>query len=78
MPNVILWLAGLLNWLIILNLGIGLFNLIPIGPIDGGRMMHLVLLKVFKNGEKANRVWHSISLVFLLIVLVIIIKACAL
>ena len=78
MPNVILWLSRLLNWLIILNLGIGLFNLIPIGPIDGGRMMHLVLLKVFKNGEKANRVWHSISLVFLLIVLVIIIKACAL
>ena len=78
MPNVILWLAGLLSWLIILNLGIGLFNLIPIGPIDGGRMMHLVLLRVFKDGEKANRVWHSISLVFLLIVLVIIIKACAL
>lgn len=78
MPNVILWVAGLLSWLIILNLGIGLFNLIPIGPIDGGRMMHLVLLRVFKNGEKANRVWHSISLVFLLIVIVIVVKACTL
>jgi len=38
-PSIILWLLGLLYWLYLLNLGIGLFNLVPIGPIDGGRML---------------------------------------
>lgn len=37
------WFFGLLYWLFMLNLGIGLFNLVPIGPIDGGRMLHLVI-----------------------------------
>jgi len=71
-----LWFVGLLNWLFILNLGIGLFNLIPIGPIDGGRMMQIVLHRIFKNKQKADKVWHHISLVFLLIVVAIIFRAC--
>ncbi|MBI4147939.1 site-2 protease family protein [Candidatus Woesearchaeota archaeon] len=37
------WTFGLFYWLLLLNLGIGLFNLLPLGPIDGGRMLHLVL-----------------------------------
>jgi len=71
-----LWLIGLLNWLFILNLGIGLFNLIPIGPIDGGRMMQLVLHRFFDK-KRADRLWSHISLIFLLIVIAIVVKACA-
>jgi Zn-dependent protease len=36
------WIAGLFNWLQILSLGIGLMNLIPVGPVDGGRMFKIV------------------------------------
>ena len=75
-PAVIMWVGGLLSWLILLNLGIGLFNLIPIGPVDGGRMMQLVLHKLFKNKKRADKIWHHISLVFLLVVVAIIFKAC--
>ncbi len=64
---VILWCFGLLYWLFLLSIGIGLFNLLPIGPIDGGRMLQLVLQKVFKQ-EPGQKVWRFISMMFLLLV----------
>ncbi len=64
---IILWSFGLLYWLFLLSLGIGLFNLLPIGPIDGGRMLQVVLQKVFKQ-EAGQKVWRFISIVFLLLV----------
>ncbi|MBI2208250.1 site-2 protease family protein [Candidatus Woesearchaeota archaeon] len=66
-PAAIIWIAGLFSWLIILNLGIGLFNLVPIGPLDGGRMLQLVLHRFFER-KKADKVWYYVSMVFLLIV----------
>ncbi|MBI2134555.1 site-2 protease family protein [Candidatus Woesearchaeota archaeon] len=66
-PAAIIWIAGLFGWLVILNLGIGLFNLVPIGPLDGGRMMQLVLHRFFES-KKADKVWYYVSMVFLLIV----------
>jgi membrane-associated protease RseP (regulator of RpoE activity) len=66
---VILWFFGLLYWLFLLSLGIGLFNLLPIGPIDGGRMAQLAMQKLFKRAP-GERVWKYISMVFLLLVVV--------
>lgn len=66
---IILWLFGLLYWLFLLSLGIGLFNLLPIGPIDGGRMLQLAMHKLFKQ-TPGQRVWHFISMVFLLLVVI--------
>lgn len=73
-PSAIIWIAGLFYWLIILNLGIGLFNLVPIGPLDGGRMMQLVCHKFFDT-EKGNKVWYNVSLGFLLLVIANIVFA---
>ena len=68
-PKVLFWIFGLFTWLFILNLGIGIFNLIPIGPIDGGRMMQVALHGIFKEEKKANKVWKSISIFFFLLVI---------
>lgn len=73
-PSAILWIAGLFYWLIILNLGIGLFNLVPIGPLDGGRMLQLVCHKFFDT-EKGNKVWYNVSLAFLFLVVINIVFA---
>ncbi|QEK38770.1 M50 family metallopeptidase [Candidatus Cytomitobacter primus] len=35
--------ADILNWLIILSIGLGVINLMPILPLDGGRILHEVL-----------------------------------
>jgi len=63
------WLVGLLFFLYILNFGIGLFNLIPIGPIDGGRML-LTALEAFFEKKKARKIWGFISILFLFLVIV--------
>ncbi|MBW3005096.1 M50 family metallopeptidase, partial [Candidatus Woesearchaeota archaeon] len=64
----IVWVTDLFYWLFLLNLGVGLFNLVPIGPIDGGRMLQSVLEKVMHN-KHATRVWHTVSAVVLMIIL---------
>ena len=68
-PSIILWIIGLLYWVYLLNLGIGLFNLVPIGPIDGGRMMHVALNKIFNKRPIANKLWKLISVFFLLLII---------
>src|SRR3989344_204420 len=68
--NFLLWFFELIFWLFTVNLGIGLFNLLPLGPIDGGRMFLVLSSIIFKEEEKAKKFWSSIS-IFLLIVIFI-------
>jgi membrane-associated protease RseP (regulator of RpoE activity) len=70
-PSVFEWIYGLIFMIYFLNLGIGLFNLVPIGPLDGGRMVQLPLQK-WLGKETGNKIWGYISLVFLLILLYIL------
>jgi len=67
-PSVIVWIAGLLNWLIILNLGIGLFNLLPIPLTDGGRMLQLVAHK-FLGELRGNKIWYYTCMFFLILLI---------
>lgn len=69
LPNVLIWLYGLFVILVILNFGIGLFNLVPIGPLDGGRMLQLVLHKFFDK-EKGNQIWIYIGMFFLVLIFI--------
>ncbi len=69
LPDVFIWFVGLFYWLYVLNLGIGLFNLVPLGPIDGGRMLQLLMHKFFKK-KKGDKVWKAISYIFLGLVLI--------
>ncbi|MEM2916510.1 MAG: site-2 protease family protein [Candidatus Woesearchaeota archaeon] len=68
------WFLGLVFWLFALNLGVGLFNLIPLGPIDGGRMLHTTL-EHFVHHKHAKNVWHMVSIVMLAIIAVTVISA---
>ena len=69
LPDALIWLYGLFIILFILNLGIGLFNLVPIGPLDGGRMLQLPIQRYFGK-EKGNKIWNYIGLFFLILILV--------
>jgi membrane-associated protease RseP (regulator of RpoE activity) len=66
---IILWLFGMVYWLFLLSIGIGLFNLLPIGPIDGGRMLHIVMQKLFKQ-PGSQRAWKFVSMMFFLLVMI--------
>jgi membrane-associated protease RseP (regulator of RpoE activity) len=66
-PYIVVWFLGLIYWLYLLSLGIGLFNLVPLGPLDGGRML-LAALQKFYQKEKAARYWRLISMFFLALI----------
>lgn len=64
---------GLIGWIFIISLGIGIVNLLPLGPMDGGRM-YLLLLEKYFDKDKAHKIWSvtSLVLVFCLIVLIFV------
>ena len=66
--TVLYWLTGFLRWLFLLSIGIGLFNLLPLPIVDGGRMAQVFLHKL-KGPEKGERLYHKVSLFFLLVLL---------
>lgn len=67
--NVYVWFRGLFKWIGLLSFFIGLANLLPIGPIDGGRMMKTLADKTVKNKEKAKKRWVAISLILVFLLL---------
>jgi len=60
-------------WLWVISIGIGTANLLPIGPVDGGRMFYVAMQKFF-NEKKAKMLWERLSAITLgLIILIILI-----
>lgn len=68
LPEITIWFVQLFTFLYILNLGIGLFNLLPVGPLDGGRMLHATLLRYFKK-DRALKIFSQVSFFLFFIVL---------
>jgi len=66
------WISTFLRWLFLLSLGIGLFNLLPLPIVDGGRMMQVSLWKI-KGKENGNKWYGRISFLFLLILILTLI-----
>ena len=63
------WLYLLCWWIYTISIGIGIFNLVPLGPVDGGRMLLTSLTKFMKE-KRAKRVWNYISMVILLLIVI--------
>ncbi|MBU0667446.1 MAG: site-2 protease family protein [Nanoarchaeota archaeon] len=66
-----MWFYGLLQWVAMLSLGIGLANLLPLGPVDGGRMLSLSLQKI-KGKDKGIRIFTKITALFILLMLILV------
>lgn len=57
---------GFLFWLYLLSFGIGLFNLLPLPIVDGGRMAQVFLHKL-KGPETGEKRYRQVSMFFLII-----------
>jgi membrane-associated protease RseP (regulator of RpoE activity) len=64
-------LATLLEWVATLSLGIGLANLLPLGPVDGGRMLHKASVDVHGK-NKGVKIWSTVSIITLVIMILLI------
>ncbi len=63
------WFYMLLYWLWVISFGIGLFNLLPLGPIDGGRIFYVAMLSFF-NEKKSMKLFKSISIFCLILIII--------
>ncbi len=70
LPKALVWINVLILWLFVINIGVGLFNLLPLGPVDGGRMFYVAALGIFKNEKKAKKIWGWVSFTCLLLIFV--------
>ncbi len=60
--NPLLFFSKFLSWFFVLSVGIGLFNLLPIPILDGGKMLKDSLSAVIKDKKRANKVFIYLSL----------------
>jgi len=61
-------IASLLYWVFLLSMGIGAANLLPIGPLDGGRMLYTALKGKFKE-RKAKLITTKVTVLVVLFLL---------
>lgn len=66
-PWILFELAELFEWMFMLNLGIGLFNLLPLKPLDGGHMLE-ILLSYKLPEEIAKPIVNALSVVMAMVI----------
>ena len=57
-----LMLAWALHWLALINLFLAIFNMLPVHPLDGGKLFQLLLLRFLPSGT-ATRISGAVGLV---------------
>ena len=61
-------------WIIIINLFVGLFNMLPMGIFDGGRFFYLTILKITKSKRTAKTAFKLITWLFLLLFFILMLR----
>jgi membrane-associated protease RseP (regulator of RpoE activity) len=68
-----LFIKDFLWWIFIINLLVALFNMLPLGILDGGRFFYLTILSLTKSEKIAKKSFSFVTyfLLFLLVVLMV-------
>lgn len=69
--GIIAWIISFLKLLYILSLGIGLVNLLPLGPVDGGRMFQLAAVRILGK-DKGNQIWIKLTIILFAILILLL------
>jgi len=69
--NLVYFIYNLLWWIMIINLLVALFNMLPLGMLDGGRFFYLAIWGIFKSEKTAKQIYkvmgYAILLIFILL-----------
>jgi len=68
------FIYDLLWWIIIINLLVGLFNMLPLGILDGGRFFYLTVFGLTKSEKTAKKVFGIVSYFILFLFLILMLK----
>ena len=66
------WSYWLVFWLYVINFGVGLFNLLPLGILDGGKMFYIAIMSAIKNEKVTKKIWKAVNIFLLLLLLILI------
>lgn len=69
-----IFIYNLLWWIIFINLGVALTNMLPVGIFDGGRFFYLTILAITKKEKVASAAFKISTWIILLLVLVLMLK----
>ncbi len=69
LPSAIVWISELVFWLYAISLGIGFFNLLPLGPFDGGKMFFVGAQYFTKDKKKAMKAFGYMTAFCILLLL---------
>ena len=69
--NALLDIIDFLRWLTFLSFSIGLFNMLPLPIVDGGRMAHTFFVRLFGE-KKGKHVYGRVGMFFLAILIIIL------
>ncbi len=71
--DVVEFIYYLFWWIALINLFVALFNMLPLGILDGGRFLYLFILSILKSEKKAQKIYKiAFSTVFLIFILLIV------
>jgi len=62
------FIESLLFWLFVINVGLGIGNMIPIYPLDGGKTMKS-MLEIFLDKKESRIIYLSLSIILLALIL---------
>ena len=69
--NALIWIKELFFWIFAINIGVGSFNLLPIGLLDGGRMFSVIVCK-FLNHKHIRKLLATVNSAFVAVIFITI------
>jgi membrane-associated protease RseP (regulator of RpoE activity) len=72
-PHLADFIRYLLYWIAIINFFVAMFNMLPLGILDGGRFSYLLILSIIKSKSKSEKIYKfilsTVSIIFFLIII---------
>ena len=66
-PTIVILIHDFLWWIALINLLVALFNMLPLGILDGGRFFYLTILAITKSEKISKRFFSAITYIILLL-----------
>lgn len=67
------FLRYLFYWIALINFFVAMFNMLPLGILDGGRFSYLLILSITKSKSKSEKIYKvilsTVGIIFLLIII---------
>jgi len=63
--NFVVFIYNLLWWVMIINILVALFNMLPVGILDGGRFFYLAILGLTKS-KKVSKIFYKVITILIL------------